>query len=70
MAGDRGSNSGSNFFQIQRLLFAGDLVEQLVQHILDRRRIYSCRRYFHRDAARAEGLGFESVVLQFVGNLV
>jgi len=57
------------FFQVQRLLFARDLIEQFVEHVLDRGRIYARRSNLHRDAARAEGLSFESIVLQFVGDL-
>ena len=36
VAGDGGGNAGTDLFQVQRLLFARELVEQFVQHVLDR----------------------------------
>ena len=68
MARDRGGDASAYLFQVQRLLFARELVEEFVQHAFDGGRLDSCRRDFHRHAACAEGLGLESVMLQFVGN--
>ena len=66
VARDRRRDAGANLFQIQRLLLAGELVQQLVQHFLDHGRVHSRRRHFHRHAARAEWFGLESIALQFV----
>src|SRR5260370_435915 len=69
VARDRGCDRGPDLLQIQRLLFARELIEQIVQHVLNRGGIHSRWRHLHRHTARAEWLGFESVVLQLVGNL-
>ena len=39
-----------------------------MQHVLDGCGVHACGSDFHGHAAGAEGFGFESVVLQFVGN--
>ena len=69
VAGDGGGDAAADLFQVERLLFARDLIEQFVQHFFDRRGVDSRGRDFHGDAAGAERLGLEAVVLQFVGNL-
>ena len=63
MARDGRRNAPANLFQVQRLLLPLNLVEQLVQHVLNLRRVHSGRRNFHRNAARAKRLSFEAVVL-------
>ena len=45
-----------------------NLVEQFVEHLFHGGGIDTGGSDFHRYAARAEGFGFESVVLQFVGD--
>ncbi len=69
VAGDGSGNAAANLFQVQRLLLARDLIEQFVEHVLDGSRIDTRRSDLHCDTARAEGLSFESIVLQFVGDL-
>ena len=69
VAGDGGGDAGANLFQVQRLLFARDLVEEFVQHVLDCGCIYAGGRDFHGHAARAERFGLEAVVLEFIGDL-
>ncbi len=70
MAGDRSRNSGTYLFQIQRLLFARELIQQFMQHILDRGCFHSRRGDFHRNAARAKWLGLESIAGQFIRNFL
>ena len=65
---DRGCDAGTNLLQIQRLLLAGELVKQFVQHVLDRAGIHARWRNFDRQTASTKGFSFESVVLQLVGN--
>ena len=47
----------------------GELFEKFVQHVFDLRSLHSGGSDFNGDAARAEGLGFEAVECQFIGNL-
>ena len=58
----------ANLLQVQRLLFAGKLVEQFVQHVLDGGGVHSGGSDLYRDAAGAKGFDFESVPGQFVGD--
>ena len=60
---------GSHRFQIDGLLFARELLEDFVQHVLDLRRVHARRRDLHRDAARAEGFRLKTIVRKFFGNV-
>ena len=68
VARDGRGNPSANLFQIQGLLLARNLIEQLVQHALYRCSVYPRRRNFYRDAAGPERFGLKAIVLQFVGN--
>src|SRR5580692_8623840 len=48
---------------------ARNLIEQFMEHVLDGACFNPGRGNFYRDAARAEGFGFEAVVFEFVGDL-
>src|SRR6201988_3959463 len=68
MARDRGGNTRANLLQVQRLLFAGELIEQFVKHVFDRRGLHSRGSDFDGDTAHAEWLGLETVARELVGN--
>src|SRR5215469_5327728 len=69
VAGDRSSDLCANLLQIEGLLFALELLEDLVQHVLDFRRRNARRCSLHRDGANAEGLDLEAVVIELVRDL-
>src|SRR5215469_11596114 len=69
VAGDRSSDLCANLLQIEGLLFALELLEDLVQHVLDFRRGNARRCGLHRDGANAEGLDLEAVVIELVRDL-
>jgi len=54
MTGDGGGDASTNLLQVQRLLFARDLVEQFVEHVFDSGCVNSGGRDFDGDAPRAE----------------
>ena len=62
MAGDRRCDPRAHRFQIDDLVFARELLEDFIQHVLDLRSVHARRCDFHRDAACAERFRFEAVV--------
>ncbi len=69
MARDGSGNPAANYFHVQRLLLAVELIEQLVNHVLDLRSLHSRRRGLDGDGARTERLHFKAVPLQLFGDL-
>ena len=68
VAGNRRGYTCTDFLQIQRLLFARKLIQDFVQQVFDRARVYARRGDFYGHAARTERFGFESITGQFIGN--
>ena len=69
VACNRRGDARPHCFQIDGLVFARELLEDFVQHVLDARRIHPRRRDLHRHAARAKGFRFKTVVGKFLGNV-
>src|SRR5208283_4312127 len=56
-------------FQINGLLFTGELFEDFAQHVLDLRGVDFGRRDSYRYAACAEGLGLKTIACKFFGDV-
>jgi hypothetical protein len=69
VTGDRRRDPGANGFQINGLIFARELFEDFVQHVLDLGGVHTRGRYFYGNTASAEGLGFESIMRKFFRDL-
>ena len=65
----RRGDTCANTFEIDGLIFARELLEDFVEHVLDLGGVDSCGRDLHCYAACPKGLGFESVVGEFFGNV-
>src|SRR5436305_4575538 len=68
MARDGRSNAGANDFQIKPMFFAGKLVEQLLQHVLDLGCLKPCRSDLYRDSTSSKRFRFEAVELELTRN--
>ena len=68
MARDGGRNACPHQFQIQGLLFAGELLEQLVEHPLNLRSVDPGGSQLDGNAACPERLRFKAVARQFIGD--
>ena len=69
VTGDTGSNPRPDFFQVDLLLFALELVEELVQHAFHVGSLHAAWRGLHGDGSRPERLGIEAVDAEFVADL-
>ena len=68
MAGNRSRNASPNLVEVQGLVFARKLVEQLVQHVLHLARFEAGRGNLDGNAAGAKGLCLKAIFLQLVRN--
>src|SRR5438128_6392938 len=66
MARNGGGDASANLLQIQRLLFAGKLIEEFVQHVFNLARLKARWRNLYCDAACAEGFRVKAILLQLV----